>query len=139
MLYYQGHLDEAETVLNRALTRPHDPGDESAEMMAGFVYASRNQRDKVKQIDGKILERQPQEIIDADGAYWTAGIFALLGDKPHALEWFRRTVALGDMNYPWFQRDKNFDSLRSDPEYQAIMEDVRKRWEAYKDEFDPGH
>lgn len=139
MLYYQGNLEEAETVLNRALARPHDPGDETAEMMAGFVCASRNQRDKVEQIDGKILQRRPQEITDADGAYWTAGIFALLGDKPHALEWFRRTVALGDMNYPWFQRDKNFDSLRSDPEYQAIMADVRKRWELYKSEFNPEH
>jgi eukaryotic-like serine/threonine-protein kinase len=139
MLYYQGKLDEAETVLNRALDRPHDPGDETAEMMSGFVYASRHQQDKVEQIDGKILRRRPEEIIDADGAYWTAGIFALLGDKPHALEWLRRTVALGDTNYPWFQRDKNFDSLRADPEYQAIMADVRKRWEAYKNEFDPGH
>ena len=138
ILYYQGKLDEAETVLDRALTRPHDPGDETAEMMAGFVYASRHQLDKVDQIDRKILQRRPQDIVDADGAYWTAGIFALLGDKPHALEWFRRTVALGDMNYPWFQRDKNFDSLRGDPEYQAIMSGVRERWQAYKNEFDPG-
>jgi eukaryotic-like serine/threonine-protein kinase len=139
MLYYQGKLDEAATVLNRAIGRPHDPGDETAEMMAGWVYASGHQRDQVEKIDRKILGRQPQEITDADGAYWTAGIFALMGDKPHALEWFRRTVALGDMNYPWFQRDKNFDSLRSDPEYQAIMADVRARWESYKNEFDPGH
>jgi eukaryotic-like serine/threonine-protein kinase len=139
MLYYQGRLDEAETVLRRALARPHDPDDETAEMMAGFVYASRHQLDKVEQIDGKILRRPPQDIIDADAAYWTAGIFALLGDKPHALEWFQRTVALGDMNYPWFQRDKNFDGLRGDADYQAILQEVRQRWEAYRDEFDPGH
>lgn len=138
VLYYEGKLDQAETVLQRALDRPHDPGDETAEMMAGFVYASRHQRDRVEQIDRKILQRRPQEIVDADAAYWTGGIFALMGDKPHALEWFRRTVALGDMNYPWFQRDKNFDSLRADPEYQAILAEVRARWEVYKNEFDPG-
>lgn len=138
VLYYQGKLDEAESVLSRALERPHDPGDETAEMMAGFVYASRHQQDKVEQIDGKILRRRPEEIIDADAAYWTGGIFALLGDKPHALAWFKRTVALGDVNYPWFQRDKNYDSLRSDPEYQAILAGARERWEANKKEFDPG-
>lgn len=119
--------------------RPHDPGDETAEMRAGFLYAARHQQDKVEEIDGKILRRRPAQIIDADGAYWVGGIFALLGDKPHALEWLRRTVQLGDMNYPWFQRDKNFDSLRSDKDYQAIMETVRPRREAYKKEFDPSH
>ena len=40
------------------------------------------------------------------------------------------------MNYPWFERDKNLESLRADAEYQAIMAGVRKRWEAYKKEFD---
>jgi hypothetical protein len=47
-------------------------------------------------------------------------------------------VALGNVNYPWYQKDKNYDSLRSDPEYQAIMAEVRKRWEVYKNEFDAG-
>ena len=103
--------------------------------MAGFLYASRHQREK---ISPKILQRRPDQVIDADAAYWTAGIYALLGDKPHALEWLRRTVALGDMNYPWYQRDKNFDSLRADPDYQAIMANVRERWQSYKNEFDPG-
>ena len=51
-------------------------------------------------------------------------------------DWLKRTVALGDVNYPWFERDKNYDSLRSDPEYQSIMAGVRQRWEAYKKEFD---
>jgi hypothetical protein len=47
------------------------------------------------------------------------------------------SVALGDVDYPWFGRDKNFDGLRSDPEYQSIMAGVRGRWEAYRNEFDP--
>jgi eukaryotic-like serine/threonine-protein kinase len=134
MLYYQGKLDQAEPVLQRALQNQHDPGDETAVETAGFLYASRGQRDK---ISSKLLQRDPEQVIDGDSAYWTAGIFALLGDKPHAIEWLRRTVALGNVNYPWFQRDKNFDSLRADPEYQSIMDSVRQRWEAYKKEFDP--
>jgi eukaryotic-like serine/threonine-protein kinase len=39
-------------------------------------------------------------------------------------------------NYPWFQRDKTYDSLRADPEYLAIMDGIHRRWEAYKKEFD---
>jgi len=40
------------------------------------------------------------------------------------------------VNYPWFERDKNFDSLRADPEYQTIMAGIRERWESYMKEFD---
>ena len=43
---------------------------------------------------------------------------------------------MGNHNYPWFQRDKNWDKLRSDPEYQSIMGDVRKKWEHYRELFD---
>ena len=43
----------------------------------------------------------------------------------------------GRCELPWFERDKNYDSLRSDPEYQSIMAGVRQRWQSYKNEFDP--
>jgi eukaryotic-like serine/threonine-protein kinase len=133
ILYYQGKLGEAESTLDRAVQRAHDSGDQTPEMLAAFLYASRHEREK---IDPRIFESRPEQVIDGDAAYWLGGIYALLGDKQHALIWLKRTVALGDMNYPWFQRDKNYDSLRGDPEYQAIMADVRQRWEAYKKEFD---
>lgn len=42
------------------------------------------------------------------------------------------------MNYPWFEKDKSYDNVRSDPEYQTIMTDVRQKWQQYKNEFDPG-
>jgi tetratricopeptide (TPR) repeat protein len=67
---------------------------------------------------------------------YMARIYALLGDHQHALDWLKRAVALGDVNYPWFEQDKNYASLRSDPEYQSIMAGVRQRWEEYKKEFD---
>ena len=132
ILYYQGRLDEAEKYVNAALLKQRDPGDQVPDLLAGFIYASRHQREK---IDRKLFEARPDQVADGDSAYWTAGIYALLGDKARALEWLRRTVELGDVNYPWFQRDKNFDSLRSDPDYQAIMNQARQRWEAYRNEF----
>jgi len=42
---------------------------------------------------------------------------AIRRNKQDALVWLERTVALGDTNYPWFQRDKNYESLRAEPEY----------------------
>jgi len=74
-------------------------------------------------------------MIDGDLAYWAGGMYALLGEKQEALTWLRRAVELGNLNYPWFQRDKNYDNLRSDPQYENILADVRRRWEHYKEEF----
>ena len=131
-LYYQGKLDEAEPVLSRAVELAHNNGDNSAQVMAAFLYASRGQRDK---IDPKILESRPTDVIDGDLAYWTGGIHALLGEREEALAWLRRAVEVGNHNYPWFQKDKNYDSLRGDPEYQRIMQEVRQHWEQYKQIF----
>ena len=131
-LYYQGKLDEAEPVLKRAEELGRNNDDNSAQVMAAFLYASRGQRDK---IDPKILSARPAEIIDGDLAYWTGGIHALLGEKEQALVWLRRAVEVGNHNYPWFQKDKNYDSLRGDPEYQRIMGEVRQHWEQYKQAF----
>lgn len=133
ILYYQGKLDEAQRILERSLQLSGEVDDDTSRMMAAFLYASRHQREK---IDRRLLQYHPAQIVDGDGAYWLAGIYALLGETQPALDWLRRAVALGNVNYPWFERDKNFDSLRADPEYQAIMAGVRQRWEAYKKEFD---
>lgn len=133
VLYYQGKLDEAKTNLDRAVLLARDSGDDTPRLMAAFLYASRNQREK---IDGRLFQYRPEQVIDGDDAYWLGGIYALLGDRRRAVDWLQRAVALGDVNYPWFERDKNYDSLRADAEYQTIMAGVRQRWEAYKKEFD---
>ncbi len=133
ILYYEGKLDEAESKLDRAVVLGHDSEDDSARLLAAFLYASRGQKAK---IDARLLQYRPEQIIDGDAAYWAGGIHALLGDRQTALDWLKRTVALGNVNYPWFERDKNYDTLRADPEYQTIMAGVRQRWEAYKKEFE---
>ncbi|HTU42809.1 MAG TPA: protein kinase [Candidatus Aquilonibacter sp.] len=133
VLYYEGKLDEAGPIFERSLQLAGDSTDGTTEMMAGFLYASEKQRQKIAPV---LLKYHPDEIIDGDGAYWIGGIHALLGEKQLAVAWLKRTAELGDVNYPWFERDKNYDSLRSDPEYQTIMADIRQRWQAYKNEFD---
>jgi eukaryotic-like serine/threonine-protein kinase len=107
-----------------------ETGDRALPLSSG--YASRGQRDK---IDPRILKSRPADVIDGDVAYWTGGIHALLGEKEEALVWLRRAVDVGNHNYPWFQKDKNYDKLRGDPEYQRIMEEVRRHWEQYKQTF----
>jgi serine/threonine-protein kinase len=128
-LYYEGKYDEAEKALSRAVELGRSSGDEAPPILAAFLYASRGQRDK---IDPILFKHKPEQYVDGDGAYWIGGVHAMLGDKKEALAWLRRAVALGNHNYPWFQRDKNYNNLRDDPEYQKIMEEVRDRLEQYR-------
>jgi hypothetical protein len=39
------------------------------------------------------------------------------------------------VNYLWYSKDKNYDSLRGNPQFQAIMGEVKKRSDAYRKEF----
>ncbi|MGA7218079.1 MAG: protein kinase [Candidatus Sulfotelmatobacter sp.] len=135
ILYYEGRFDEAQPYLDRAMELGRDSGDDTPRHMAAFLYAARGQREK---IDPRLLKYRPEGIIDGDGAYWLGGMHSLLGDRDLALAFLRRTAALGDVNYPWFERDKNYNSLRSDPEYQSIMSGIRLRWEKYQKEFGAG-
>ena len=134
VLYYEGKLVDAELNMDRAVLLGRESKDDTARMLAGFVYASRGERQK---IDPRLFQYRPEQIIDGDAAYWIGGIYALLGERQSALDWLKRTVVLGDVNYPWFQRDKNYDSLRADPEYQSLMAGIQQRWSANKKEFDP--
>jgi serine/threonine protein kinase/Flp pilus assembly protein TadD len=133
ILYYEGKLEEAKTNLDRGVALGGSSSDNSPRMLAAFWYASQGQREK---IDPRLFTYRPAEVIDGDAAYWLAGIYALLGDREQSLVWLKRTVEVGDMNYPWFERDKNFNRMRSDPEYQTIMAGIRQRWESYRKEFD---
>ncbi|MGZ4822893.1 MAG: protein kinase domain-containing protein [Terriglobales bacterium] len=131
-LYYEGKLEEAEPVINRAIQLRGGHGDDTPLIFSAYVHASRGERD---QIDPALLRNRPADVIDGDYAEWLGGIYALLGDKPHALAWLKRAVALGDHNYPWFQRDNNYDKLRGDPEFERLMREVEGYWKQYTAEF----
>ena len=101
-------------------------------VFSAMVHAARGQRDT---IDPHFFRYKPEDIIDGDMAEWIGSVYALLGDKEPAVAWLKRAVSVGDHNYPWFQRDKNWDKLRSDPEFQRIMSEVEGYWKHYTELF----
>ena len=82
-----------------------------------------------------MLALQPHKSFDGDHAYWTGGVHALLGDRDAALAWLRRTIELGNHNYVFFARDRNYESLHGDAEYEALLAGVKQRWERYRQLF----
>lgn len=131
ILYYQDRIAVAEPLLNRAALASHARIDAPV-WFSEFVDASQGERQK---IDPRLLRLRPAEVVNAELAYGISGIRALLGDNQEALAWLRRTIELGNHNYPWFQRDRNYEKLRDDPEFQRLMTEVRRRWERYRELF----
>ena len=131
-LYYQGNTQEAQRVLDRALQLRGPHTTDEPLIMSAFVHASRGERDK---IDPSILRYKPEEVVDGDTAEWIGAIYALLGEKQLALAWLRRAVQVGNHNFPWFQRDKNWDKVRGDPEFKRIMLEVEGYWHHYNELF----
>ena len=132
-LYYENRLDEAQQAADRAVQLSAGSTDRGALFIAGVIHAARHQPDK---IDPRILRYRPEQVQDGDFAYYLAGIYAMLGNRDQALVWLRRTVQVGDTNYPWFERDKNLDSLRADREFQSFMAGVKQQWEQHRKQFD---
>jgi eukaryotic-like serine/threonine-protein kinase len=65
-------------------------------------------------------------------AWMLAGGYALIGRRDEALRWLRRSVELGFIHYPVLSKvDPLLESLRGDAEYQALMQQVHQRWQAF--------
>jgi len=63
---------------------------------------------------------------DSEMAYRLATYFAVEGDSSEALHWLRRAVYLGNENYPWFQKNPAWNKLRTNADFERILEDLKK-------------
>jgi serine/threonine-protein kinase len=63
---------------------------------------------------------------DNEMAYRLATYFAVEGDSSEALHWLRRAVYLGNENYPWFKINPAWKKLRTNSDFERILDDLKK-------------
>ena len=63
---------------------------------------------------------------DSEMAYRLATYFAVEGDSSEALHWLRRAIYLGNENYPWFSRNPAWNALRTNTDFERILEDLKR-------------
>jgi tetratricopeptide (TPR) repeat protein/TolB-like protein len=63
---------------------------------------------------------------DSEMAYRLATYFAVDGDSSEALHWLRRAIYLGNENCPWFQKNPAWNNLRTNADFERILEDLKK-------------
>jgi serine/threonine-protein kinase len=65
---------------------------------------------------------------DNEMAYRLASYFAVEGDSSEALHWLRRAIYLGNENYPWFQKNPFWNNLRTNADFERILNDLKKNF-----------
>jgi len=63
---------------------------------------------------------------DNEMAYRLATYFAVEGDSSEALHWLRRAIYLGNENYPWFQKNPAWNNLRTNSDFERILDDLKR-------------
>jgi serine/threonine-protein kinase len=63
---------------------------------------------------------------DSEMAYRLATYFAVEGDSSEALHWLRRAIYLGNENYPWFQKNPAWNNLRTNADFERILDDLKR-------------
>src|SRR5438876_8681783 len=116
-LYYHGEPVKAAEILEQVLEQQPQL-DGIRPIYATFLSALGFSEEARAQLTDEVKKTADT---DHDVAYWLASAYAMEGERDEALKWLRRAIALGNENKQWFERDKNWDSLREDPEYQEIV------------------
>src|SRR5437870_250860 len=119
-LYYHGEAVKAAEILEQVLEQ-HPQLDGIRPIYATFLSALGFSDEARAQLTDEVRKTADT---DHDVAYWLASAYALEGLRDEALKWLRRAIELGNENRPWFARDKNWDSLREDPEFQEIINSI---------------
>lgn len=124
-LFNQGKVDEAQALLEEVLRQhPHFDG---VRPVLGWCLSARGEHERAR----ALVTDRVREIAHADHdiAFWLASFYGMEGLADDAIEWVRRAVKLGNENYPLFADSRKLDSLRSDPRFQELLDDLKRRWE----------
>jgi serine/threonine-protein kinase len=65
---------------------------------------------------------------DSEMAYRLSTYFAVEGDSNEALHWLRRAIYLGNENYPWFQKNPAWNNLKTNSDFERILEDLKRSY-----------
>ena len=115
--YYQGKKDEAIRLIEQVLEQT--PKMDGIRPLCAMYLAGAGKPEAAKaQLTEDALGVSRS---DHDMAYWVGSTYALLGEKDLAFKWIARAIKLGNENKPWFETDKNLDSLRDDPRFTELI------------------
>jgi len=118
----QGNLAAAIETLESVI---HDDGSlRIAVPTLALCYVQAGERERA----AALLKDDTMAAAEADSemAYRLASYFAVEGDSSEALHWLRRAIYLGNENYPWFQINPAWNNLRTNADFERLLEDLKR-------------
>jgi tetratricopeptide (TPR) repeat protein len=112
----RGNLDQAIEYLDKAVTI--QPDFKTALNDLALVYAAKKEYQKSVAVYGKVIKLWP----DNPNAYYnTACMFALMNDKPTSIQWLKKAIEKGYVNWDLIKTDLDLENIRSTDEYKEMM------------------
>jgi tetratricopeptide (TPR) repeat protein len=124
-LFNQGKVDEAQALVEEVLRQhPHLDG---VRPVLAWCLSARGDHEQAR----ALITDRVREIAAADHdiAFWLASFYGMEGLADEGVEWARRAVKLGNENYPLFADSRKLDSLRGDPRFRELMDELKRRFE----------
>jgi serine/threonine-protein kinase len=132
--FNQGRVDDAQPLVEDVLR--HHPHLEGVKPVLAWCLSARGEHERARALITEGVRETARA--DHDIAFWLAGFYALEGMTDEAIGWVRRAIELGNENYPLFADSGKLDSLRSDPRFAELMDELKQRWEARRSETTRG-
>jgi len=99
-------------------------------------YAIKNQRSVALEVL-RDVEREIEQkgVSDSEAIYKVAQAYAILAEKASALRVLRRSIETGFFCYDYLKTDPLTEGIRSEPEFNRLMEIARERHEKFQRDF----
>lgn len=129
--YYLGNYEQAAKDFDRAYEM--EPALLPADVGKALSYSIKHENEAGLKLLHETEDRiERQGVTDSEGIYKVAQAYAVLGDKVAALHMLRLSIGGGFFCYPYFVRDPLLQNLRSEPEFQTLMDQARQRHDQFK-------
>jgi tetratricopeptide (TPR) repeat protein len=125
-LIAQDKLDEAQALLDQNY---FGTGRHFALWFAGLIAARRGRYGEAESFGLQAVQAGEGLGPYHHMTFGLAQVFALSGKKAEAVRWLRRTAEEGMPSYPMFRDNPLLKNLRGDPEYDKLLEELRREWE----------
>src|SRR5437763_1728716 len=118
VMFYRGEVAAAANVLREVLEQ--NPNLHGVRPAYAMCLSSLGQHDAALAELNDVVKRTAS--VDPDIAYAVTSVYGLEGKLDEAFEWLNRSIALGNENTAWFERDPTLASLRDDPKFKQLLE-----------------
>src|SRR5262249_15871355 len=130
-LLYLGQTNEAKSRLEQVVKEK--PADALLHSTLAILFAVDGDAASAEQAISRASESQQGALAHFHHApYNLACACSLLRSEARAIDWLKKAAAEGYPCYPRFEKDPLLQNLRNQPQFKALLSELRERFDQYK-------